>query len=149
MSASLIRDRSPSSFPIQLRSAFIFRTSRLPSPFVEHARPTLSPLSREDSLLNLNPKIPIASPNPPTKRLNHTTSPSHRNTNPIPPIHSIHLTRRPRKTRQNIQCRIPRKEIPRPEQQRHRLGGHDGVILWGWEVRDAEGVPEDDVGVVY
>lgn len=38
--------------------------------------------------------------------------------------------------------------MPRPQQERHGFGGHDGEILGGGEMRDAEGVPEDDVSVV-
>lgn len=41
----------------------------------------------------------------------------------------------------------PQEEVPRPQQQRHRLRGHDGEILRAGEVRDAERVPEHDVRV--
>lgn len=75
---------------------------------------------------------------------------SHQHTRPIPqltpPLLREHLARRPRKTRHHIQRRIPNKEIPRPQQQRHRLGRHDGKVLGAGEMDDAEGVPENDVG---
>jgi len=58
-----------------------------------------------------------------------------------------HLSRRPRKTRRDIQARIPHEKVSRPEQQRHGLSGHDGEIFGGWEVSDAECVPEDYVCV--
>lgn len=38
--------------------------------------------------------------------------------------------------------------MPRPQQQADGLGRHDRKVLWGREVRDAEGVPQDDVGIV-
>jgi hypothetical protein len=64
------------------------------------------------------------------------------------PTLACHLTRGTTITRRDIQRRILIKEIPRAQQQRHRLRRHDGEILRSWEVRDTEGVPEDDVGVV-
>lgn len=38
--------------------------------------------------------------------------------------------------------------MSRAQQQRHGLRRHDGEVFGGREVRDAKGVPEDDVGVV-
>lgn len=38
--------------------------------------------------------------------------------------------------------------MARPQQQAHRLGGHDGEVLGAGEVGEAERVPEDDVGVL-
>ena len=64
------------------------------------------------------------------------------------PTLTCHLTRGTTITRRDIQRRILIKEIPRAQQQRHRLRRHDGEIFRSWEMRDAEGVPEDDVGVV-
>jgi len=58
-----------------------------------------------------------------------------------------HLTRCNAHTRRDIEGRIPLKEITRSQQQRHRLGRHQREIFWGWKVRYAESVPENDVGV--
>ena len=33
------------------------------------------------------------------------------------------------------------EEVPRPQQQRDRLHRHDGEVLGGWNMRDAERVP--------
>lgn len=63
----------------------------------------------------------------------------------LPPLQD--LTRRPCKTRHNIQRRIFGKEVSRSQQQRHGLGGHDGKVLRGGEMDDAKGVPEDNVGL--
>ena len=59
-----------------------------------------------------------------------------------------HLTRRRAITRRDIERGVHEEEIPRPQQQGHRLGRHDREVLGGGEMRDAEGMPEDDVGVV-
>lgn len=58
-----------------------------------------------------------------------------------------HLARRHSVTRRHIEGGIAQEEIARPQQQGHRLDGHDGVVLGGGEVGDAKGVPEHDVGV--
>ena len=58
------------------------------------------------------------------------------------------LTRRPRIRRRHIERGIAHEKVAGPEQQRHRLGGHDRVVLWAGEVDDAERVPEHDVFVV-
>lgn len=59
-----------------------------------------------------------------------------------------HLARRTAIARRDIQGRIAREEIPRSKEQRHGFCRHDGEVLRGGEMRDAERVPEDDVGVV-
>lgn len=64
----------------------------------------------------------------------------------LPP--SRNLARRAAVARRHVQRRVLGEEVPRPQEQRHGLCGHDGEVFWGWEVRDAEGVPEHDVGVV-
>lgn len=48
----------------------------------------------------------------------------------------------------NIESWVSEEEVSRTEEQGHGLGGHDGEILWGGEVSDAESVPEHDVSVV-
>jgi hypothetical protein len=64
------------------------------------------------------------------------------------PLLIRHLARRTAIARRDIQCRIAREEIPGSEEQRHGFCRHDGEVFGGGEVRDAEGVPEDDVGIV-
>lgn len=59
-----------------------------------------------------------------------------------------HATRDTAVARRDIQRRIPREEVPWPEQQSHRLSWHDGEVLRRREVRDTKRVPEDDVCVV-
>lgn len=77
---------------------------------------------------------------------------THQNTNLILPIRHLplsrHLTRRTTIRGRDIQGRVLGEEVPRPQEQGHGFGGHDGEVLWRGEVRDAEGVPEHDVGVV-
>ena len=46
------------------------------------------------------------------------------------------------------ECRIFCKKVSWPEQDRQRFGGHDGVVFRRGKVRDAEGVPQDNVFVV-
>ena len=59
-----------------------------------------------------------------------------------------YLRRRPREARRHVQDGIAREEVPRTEKKRHGLRRHDGVVLGGGEMGQAESVPEDDVGVV-
>jgi hypothetical protein len=59
-----------------------------------------------------------------------------------------HLARRTAVARRDIQGRVAREEIPRSEEQGHGFCRHDGEVFRGGEMRDAERVPEDDVGVV-
>jgi hypothetical protein len=47
-----------------------------------------------------------------------------------------------------VQRRVLGEEVSGPEEKRHWFGRHDGKVFWGWEVSDAECVPEDDVSVV-
>lgn len=58
------------------------------------------------------------------------------------------LTRRAAIARWHIQRWVLGEEIPRSQQQSHRFRWHYGEILWGWEMSDAECVPEHDVGIV-
>ena len=58
-----------------------------------------------------------------------------------------HTTRHTAIARRDIQARVSSEEVPRSQQQRHRLRGHDREVLGTGEVRDAECVPEDNVGV--
>lgn len=68
------------------------------------------------------------------------------------PIHQraalLHATGHAAITRRYIQARVAGEEVARPQQQAHRLGGHDGEVLGAGEVGEAERVPEDDVGVL-
>lgn len=48
----------------------------------------------------------------------------------------------------DIESGIAQEEVPRSQQHRHGLGGHDRVVLGGGEVRQAECVPEHDVFVL-
>jgi hypothetical protein len=70
---------------------------------------------------------------------------------PANPIHNAstmpHSTRHTAIARPHIQTRIPREEISWSQQQRHRLCRHDRKVFWRREVRDAEGMPEYDVGI--
>jgi hypothetical protein len=59
----------------------------------------------------------------------------------------LHATGHTTITRRNIQARIAGEEVAWPQQQAHRLGGHDGEVLGAGEVGEAEGVPEHYVGV--
>lgn len=99
-----------------------------------------------------HPKNSIIQPTPNVPRT-FTTSHAHTrlvrilHPHPQQPRLPSPLTRRHRITRRYIQRRIPGEEIPRPEEQCHRLGGHDGKVFRRGEVGDAKGVPEDDVGV--
>lgn len=71
---------------------------------------------------------------------------------PAQPIDEAHPLPRPARdaavARRHVQARVPGEEVPGPQQQRHRLGRHDGEVLRRGEVHDAEGVPQDDVRVV-
>ena len=58
------------------------------------------------------------------------------------------LTRRLSKRGRDVEGRVAEEEVARSEVQRHWLGRHDGVVFRGREVGDAEGMPEDDVGVL-
>jgi hypothetical protein len=49
--------------------------------------------------------------------------------------------------RRDIQARVSCEEVPRSEQQRHRLCRHDREILWTGEVCDAKCVPEHNICV--
>lgn len=64
----------------------------------------------------------------------------------LPPI--THATRRTRKRRRDIQTRVLREKVPRPQKHRHGFRRHDAVILRSGKMRDAEGVPHHNVGVV-
>lgn len=57
------------------------------------------------------------------------------------------LARRGAVARGDIQRGVPEEEIPRPQEHRHGLYGHDGEILGSGKMREAESVPEHDVGV--
>ena len=59
----------------------------------------------------------------------------------------LHATGHTAITRRYIQAGIAGEEVARPQQQAHRLGGHDGEILGTGEVGQTKSVPEDDVGV--
>lgn len=47
----------------------------------------------------------------------------------------------------HVHAGVVGEEVARPQEQRHRLDGHDGEVLGGGDVCHAECVPEDDVGV--
>lgn len=51
-------------------------------------------------------------------------------------------------TRRDVHDRIVGEEVPRPQQQRHGLDGHDGKVLGRRDVRHAEGVPQHNVRVL-
>lgn len=97
------------------------------------------------------PWIPFGSNINPSTPVKQSTATSHNHTRHIlpttSPLPSEHLTRRPRKARRHIQCRIPGEEVSRPQQHRHRLSRHDREILWAGEMDNAKGVPEHDIGV--
>jgi hypothetical protein len=100
-----------------------------------------------------NPTSPIhPSPHPSTSLT--TPLPLHQPTRPILrthhtllPLLTRHTTRRTAITRRDVERRVLGKEVARAQQQRHGLGRHDGEVFGGGEVRDAEGVPENDVFV--
>ena len=45
----------------------------------------------------------------------------------------------------DVEGRVSEEEVARPQQHGHRLGGHDGVVLWRWEMGEAKRVPEHNV----
>jgi hypothetical protein len=108
--------------------------------------PPSSSCSRAEGILRVKPPPLFVYLPHQTHSLNQNIAPlAFPNTTPLPPGRNV--TRRPRKARRDIQGRIPEEEMARPQQQRHGLGGHDGEVLRGREMGEAEGVPEDDVGV--
>jgi hypothetical protein len=56
---------------------------------------------------------------------------------------SCHLARRARVARWHIQAGVLSKEVARSQKHCHGLGRHDGVVLGGREVRQAESMPQD------
>ena len=58
------------------------------------------------------------------------------------------LRRGSRIARRDIEGRVAIEEVPRTQEQRHRLSRHDGVVFRRREMRETECVPQDNIGVV-
>lgn len=87
-------------------------------------------------------------PRRPPLRSSSLLLPKRQLTNPIHQRASLsNTTRHTAIAGRDIQAWIPREEVPRSEQQTHRLGRHDGKVLRSWEVSEAECVPQHDIGV--
>lgn len=50
--------------------------------------------------------------------------------------------------RRYIECWILSEEVAWSKKYSHWLCWHDRIVLWRWEVRQAEGVPQHDIGIV-
>jgi len=75
-----------------------------------------------------------------TKR--HSTQLIHKRTS------LLNTTRNAAIARRNIHTRITYEEVARSQQQRHGLSRHNRKVFRRWEMRDAECVPQHDIGVV-
>jgi len=58
------------------------------------------------------------------------------------------LARRAAVAGRDVERGVLSEEVARPQEEGHGFGGHDGEVFWRGEMRDAEGVPDYDVGVV-
>lgn len=107
---------------------------------------TYIPISHHSSLPIF--QSPSNLPNIPFQSL-HRNTPSTPHLIPTtpPPFPRQDLTRRPSPAGRHIEGGILLEEVPRPQQQGHGLGRHDGKVLRGGEMDDAKGVPEHDVSV--
>jgi hypothetical protein len=51
-------------------------------------------------------------------------------------------------TRWDVHDWVVGEEVARAQQEGHGLDGHDGEVLWGWDVSHSKGVPQDKVRVL-
>ena len=130
------------------------QTTQLTSSF-DVNRVTIQTINAQ-TVTSLSLPLPLSLSHSPITQSTHPSidpsDPSHSNnptTLPIRPSNRTatptHLTRPARKARPNIQCRIPQKEIPRPQQHTHRLSRHNRPILRRRHMRQAKRVPKHHI----